>query len=168
MKIRAEQIRDIDIIREINDLAFKSDAEGKLIDRLRGENIDLISLVAEENDKVLGHILFSPASILDKGKSIEIMGLAPMAVLPTHQRKGIGSALIKEGLNRCIKIGYGAIIVLGHPEYYPKFGFVPSTKYNISCEYNVPEEVFMILELRKDFLKGISGIAKYHPVFNEM
>ena len=168
MIIRDEQINDIDVIKEINDLAFKSDAEGQLIDRLRGEKIDLISLVAEENAQVLGHILFSPASIHDKEKSTKIIGLAPMAVHPSFQRKGIGSALIKEGLNRCIKKGYGAIVVLGHPEYYPKFGFVPSVKYNISSEYDVPEEVFMILELRKDFLKGISGKAKYHPAFNEM
>jgi len=168
MIIRDEHINDINVIRENNNLAFKGEAEGKLIDRLRRENIDLISLVAEESGQVVGHILFSPASIHDKGKSTEIVGLAPMAVHPSFQKKGIGSVLIKEGLSRCIKKGYGAIVVLGHPEYYPKFGFVPSVKYNISCEYDVPEEVFMILELRKDFLKGISGIAKYHPAFNEM
>ncbi len=168
MIIRDECQNDFDKIGYINRMAFRGEEEGKLINKLRGEGVGLISLVAEERNNLMGHILFSPASIKAKEKSIEIAALGPMAVLPSFQRQGIGSALIHEGINRCIKAGYGAIAVLGHPEYYPKFGFIPSVKYGISCEYDVPEEVFMILELKKGSLHGIKGVVKYHKAFDEV
>lgn len=168
MNIRDEDQFDFKGIWDINKLAFQGEEEGKLINKLREEDVDLISLVAEDGLNLVGHILISPAIIKSEDKSIEIAALGPMAVLPTYQRKGIGSELIKEGIRRCIKAGYVAIAVLGHPEYYPKFGFLPSVKYGITCEYEVPEEVFMILELHKSFLNEITGVVKYHPAFNEI
>ena len=93
------------------------------------------------------------------------MGLAPMAVAPKHQRKGIGSALVRAGLDQCAQLGFGAVVVLGHPAYYPRFGFLSSTRYGIGCEYDVPEEVFMAVELQDGFLRGASGKVKYHAAF---
>lgn len=94
-----------------------------------------------------------------------ILGLAPMAVAPSHQRQGIGSALVRAGLERCRALGSGAVVVLGHPAYYPRFGFSPSVHFGIRSEYEVPEEAFMVLELQPGFLRGISGTVQYHAAF---
>ena len=96
------------------------------------------------------------------------MGLAPMAVASQYQHKGIGSKLIKAGLEQCQALGYDAVIVLGHPDYYPKFGFVPSVKYNIKSEYDVPDEVFMVLELVPGSLKDQQGVITFHEAFNNV
>lgn len=96
---------------------------------------------------------------------LKIMGLAPMAVAPSQQRRGIGSALVRAGLERCRALGAGAVVVLGHPAFYPRFGFVPSTHFNIACEYDMPEEAFMVMELERGFLRGASGTIRYHEAF---
>lgn len=93
------------------------------------------------------------------------MGLAPMAVLPSHQRRGIGSALVRAGLQHCRQLGIGAVAVLGHPDYYPRFGFRPSTRFGISSEYDAPAEAFMVLELQEGYLAGRSGVIRFHPAF---
>jgi putative acetyltransferase len=129
--------------------------------------IYVISLVAEEKLAVVGHIMFSPVK-LSGHSELRIMSLAPMAVAPEHQRIGIGSALVRAGIEQCKKLGCGAVVVLGHPEYYPRFGFSPSASFGISCEYDVPEEVFMILELQPDFLDGVSGKLEYHEAFSSL
>ena len=110
--------------------------------------------------------MFSPVS-LSGHPALRIMGLAPMAVAPQHQRKGIGSALVGAGLEQCKQLGFGAVVVLGHPAYYPRFGFSPSARFGIGCEYEVPEEVFMVVELQAGFLRGTSGKIKYHPAFSD-
>lgn len=167
MNIRFEQPEDIEKIRTVNLDAFESDTEANLVDSLRKTGVELISLVVEENGEIIGHILFSPVT-LDSDIRIKIMGLAPMAVLPDRQRKGIGTQLVNEGLKECKKAGYAAVMVLGHPDYYPRFGFEPSVNFGIKSEYDVPAEVFMVLELHKGVLKGKTGIIKYHQVFNEL
>jgi putative acetyltransferase len=164
MRIRPENTGDFDMVRKVNIKAFGQESEADLVDALRKSGIPLISLVTEEDNKITGHIIFSPVTI-DGCASISIAGLAPMAVLPEFQRKGIGSMLVKEGLKQCKQAGYSAVVVLGHPEYYPRFGFVPSSTYNIKSEYDVPENVFMILELPEGALKGCHGTAKYHENF---
>ncbi len=93
------------------------------------------------------------------------MGLAPMAVLPVHQRRGIGSSLVRAGLEACTQLGFAAVIVLGHAEYYPRFGFQPASRFALRCEYDVPDDVFMALELEAGILTGKTGTIQYHPAF---
>ena len=111
--------------------------------------------------------MFSPVS-LTGNSDLKLMGLAPMAVLPMHQNKSIGSNLVREGLEQCKSLGISAVVVLGHPEFYPRFGFLPSSQYNISSEYNVPEDVFMVKELISGALKRRAGQVKYHAAFNNI
>ena len=164
MNIRFEQPGDIEKIREVNLQAFETETEANLVEALRNADVELISLVAEENGEVIGHILFSPVILGD----LRIMGLAPMAVLPDRQNKGVGTKLVKAGLQDCEKAGYEAVVVLGHAGYYPRFGFVPSVNFGIKSEYDVPPEVFMVKELREGALKGAAGTVKYHPAFNQV
>ena len=116
----------------------------------------------------MGHILFSPVTIESKGTSFEAIALAPMAVLPAYQRKGIGSQLVRAGFEECRRLGHEIIVVLGHPDYYPRFGFVPAKQKGIDCEFEVPEEAWMILELREGALAGRRGIVRFQPEFHEV
>jgi len=166
--VRREEPRDIPAVRYVNERAFGRPAEANLVDALRGRQKVTLSLVAVQDDQVLGHILFSPITIEAGEKVFHAVGLAPMAVLPERQRQGIGSLLVRIGLAECRKAGYECVVVLGHPEYYPRFGFVPASKYGMTCEYDVPDEVFMAIELREGALLGRAGTAKYQPEFNEV
>jgi putative acetyltransferase len=129
VQIRAETDADHAAIHAVNAAAFPTAAEADLVDALRQQARPLISLVAEQDGVIVGHILFSPVT-LDSQPDLRIMGLAPMAVAPEHQRSGIGSALVRAGLEQCRQLGYQAVVVLGHPEYYPRFGFVPSVRFH--------------------------------------
>jgi len=166
MLIRAEEPGDWGAVRAVNVSAFETPLEANLVDALRGQAKPCVSLVAENDGAIVGHIMFSPVT-LSGHPALGIMGLAPMAVSPAHQRKGIGSALVRAGLERCQQLGIGAVVVLGHPAYYPRFGFLPSTRFGIGCEYEVPEDVFMVLELGASFLRSSSGTIKYHEAFRE-
>jgi putative acetyltransferase len=168
MKIREEQPSDVEKIWEVNSDAFETDAEANLVNALRNSGCTYISLVAEIENNVVGHILFTQVELIGNANKLNIMGLAPMAVLTTYQNKGIGSKLVKAGLEQCRSQGYAAVVVLGHPNYYPKFGFVPSVKYGIKSEYAVPDEVFMILELIPGSLNNHGGVIKYHEVFKSV
>lgn len=167
MIIRAEKPKDYPAIRSVNEAAFDTPAEANLVDTLRKVMNPVISLVAEENGTVVGHIMFSPVT-LSNNVGIKIMGLAPMAVLPNRQRKGIGSRLVRTGLARCKELGYGAVVVLGHAGYYPRFGFVPASQYGIRSEYDVPDDVFMAMELEPNYLHGVTGTIHYHPAFENV
>lgn len=167
MLIRAEQQKDWAAVHAVNVSAFDTPAEANLVDALREQAHPLISLVADDNGKILGHIMFSPVS-LPGDPELRIMGLAPMAVSPEHQREGMGSALVRAGIEQCRQLDFGAVVVLGHPAYYPRFGFSPSTRFCIGCEYDVPEEVFMAVELKPGYLDGASGKVKYHAAFSKL
>jgi putative acetyltransferase len=168
MIIREESADDAGGIRLVNKAAFETDGEADIVDLLREKDKFILSLVAEIEGQIVGHILFTPASINYKEKSFDVAGLAPMAVLPKFQKKGVGKALVNKGLELMHNTTYDAVIVLGHPEYYPKFGFEPASKYHITFELDVPDEAFMLLELKQGVLKNINGIAKYQPEFNEL
>ena len=166
MLIRKEKPEDIQGIRQINIKAFNTDAEADLVEALRESGVPLISLVAEEYGELVGHILFSPVTLDNHNSPISIAALAPMAVVPKYQNKGIGSRLVVEGFKCCQENGYTAVVVLGHPRFYSRFGFVPSVHCGIKSEYDVPAEVFMIKALEDTALKGHSGIIKYHRAFS--
>ena len=165
--IRIEEEKDWAAVHVLNVAAFETPAEANLVDALRQQARPVVALVAKENRAVVGHIMFSPV-VLSGHSGLMIMGLAPMAVAPERQRKGIGSALVRAGIEQCKKLGCGAVVVLGHPEYYPRFGFTPSASFGISCEYEVPEEAFMTIELQPGFLDGVSGRIKYHEAFSNL
>ena len=161
--VRAETAEDIPVIRRVNGLAFGQPGEAELVDALRAAARPYISLVAVSEGQVVGHIFFSPVT-LESEDSAFILGLAPMAVLPEYQRRGIGSRLVRAGLEECLRIGCDVVVVVGHSKYYPRFGFVPASQKGLKCEYQVPDEVFMVAELRPDALAG-RGLVKYRPEF---
>jgi putative acetyltransferase len=162
--VRAEQRADRQAIFAVNAAAFETNAEAELVERLGEQAHPLISLVAEQAGRTVGHILFSPVTVEGQG-GLFLMGLGPMALLPEQQRKGIGSALVRAGLDRCRESGVQAVVVLGHPQLYPRFGFEPASDFGLRCEYDVPDEVFMAMEIQPGILDGASGLVHYHPAF---
>jgi len=167
MQIRPEKESDWDAVHTVNVSAFETPSEANLVDTLREQAQLVVSLVAEENGEVVGHIMFSPVA-LPGYPELKIMGLAPMAVLPEHQRQGVGSMLVRAGMGICKQLGFGAMVVLGHPEYYPRFGFSSSPCFGLGCEYQVPEDVFMAMELQPGYLRDAIGTIKYHAAFSSV
>jgi len=167
LTIRPETPEDIDSVRYVNEQAFGQENESKLIEKLRNRGVLMISLVAIQDGEIVGHIAFSPVAIESRLSSFEAIALAPMAVLPRYQRKGIGSEMVRVGLEECRRLGHEIIVVLGHPDYYPRFGFVLAKPKGIDCEFEVPEEAWMILELREGALAGRRGIVRFQPEFKE-
>jgi putative acetyltransferase len=167
VRIRKERPEDITAIREVNKRAFGQTQEADIVDEIRDKCSDLVSLVAVMQNHVVGHILFSPATVESKNRTVGGMGLAPMAVLPEYQRQGIGSELIRTGIAQLKARRCPFVIVLGHAEYYPRFGFEPASRHGIRSECEVPDDAFMILVLNESGMHGISGVARYRPEFAE-
>ena len=168
MEIRAAIPEDYRTIFEINAQAFPTHAEASLVEllRQRPQFISELSLVADEDLVLVGHILFTPIAIdSPTGQSSTSLALAPMAVLPERQRNGIGSALVRNGLELAKKMNYDAVIVLGHPEFYPYFGFRPASAWGIRAPFEVPDEAFMALELTSGALNNVMGIVAYPKEF---
>jgi putative acetyltransferase len=166
IEICAEQLEDKDAVHQVNVAAFGRENEATLVARLRGV-ASTFSWVAVDLDRVVGHILFSPVAIEGEGECEGlILGLAPVAVLTEEQGKGTGSLLIQQGLVECARLGAKAIVVLGAPKYYRRFGFESAKNYGLRCEYDVPDEAFMVLELVQDALKNCVGMVKYRPEFS--
>ena len=163
--IRKESPADEIAIRALHNAAFESEAEARLVDTLRLEARPRISLVAMAGGRLIGHILFTPVTLDGANHGIHAVGLGPMAVHPERQREGIGSQLVETGIARCWVERQDVIVVLGHPEFYPRFGFVPADQFGLSCEWSVPSEAFMALELKRGVLDGNGGRVRYHPVF---
>ncbi len=164
IEIREEQPGDVEAIHRVVEQAFGQPQEAQLVDTLRKNCSELLSLVAVDGDDIVGHILFSPAVLAD----VHGMGLAPMAVTPAQQRDGIGSRLIRAGLAILEERGCPFVIVLGHADYYPRFGFEPASARGVRCEWEVPDDVFMLLVLDETTMNGVSGLARYRPEFAEL
>ncbi|WP_372642078.1 GNAT family N-acetyltransferase [Ancylomarina sp.] len=170
IQIRPEHKNDISPISMINDMAFGQEAEGNLIVKLRKTKnfIKDLSLVACMGNEIIGHILFSKIVIKNDTKEFESLALAPMAVIPEFQGLGIGSQLIKKGLEKATKLGYESVIVLGHENYYPRFDFAPASQFQILCPFEVPDASFMAMELKKGSLDGVSGCVVYPKEFKHL
>jgi putative acetyltransferase len=168
--VRRETPADYAAVETVNRLAFGQDREARLIEAVRqaAEYIPELSLVAEVDGQVVGHILFSPIAIRTAVKSAAALALAPMAVRPEFQRRGIGSQLVRAGLEACRRLGHARVIVLGHAAYYPRFGFAPASRWGIRTPFPAPDEAFMALELDPSALDGCAGVVEYPPVFNEV
>jgi len=168
LTVRAETTRDYAEVRRVNEAAFGRADEAVLVETLRTAVRPYVSLVAVEGGQLVGHIFFSPVWIEADASVTQALGLGPMAVLPEWQRRGVGSRLVREGLQECLRRGSEVIVVLGHPEFYPRFGFVRASEKGLRSEYQVPDEAFMVAELRAGALDGLSGLVKYHEVFGSV
>jgi putative acetyltransferase len=168
MLLRAEQSSDAAAIRDVNALAFGQPLEADLVDQLRQNCADALSLVAEDDGEVVGHILFTPVTIESGGRRVVGMGLAPMAVRPGNQRQGIGSALVRDGLAQLRARGCPFVVVVGHPEYYPRFGFERASRHGLRSQWEgVSDEAWMVLVLDAQAMTGVTGVACYRDEFNE-
>ncbi|HMP57741.1 MAG TPA: N-acetyltransferase, partial [Gemmatales bacterium] len=162
--IRPEAVADHEVVRHVNRLAFGRDDEAGIVDALREGGHAWVSLVAEVKGRVVGHTLFSDLPILTDSGTVSAVSLAPMAVLPEYQRKGIGSALVEKGLEVCRAQGHRIVVVLGHPEFYPRFGFTAKLAEPLSSPFG-GREAWMALELVPGALGGVSGWVCYPPPF---
>jgi putative acetyltransferase len=166
--IREEQPGDAGAIRIVNEMAFGQPAEAGIVDQLRAACPGMISLVALSGAEVIGHILFTPAFIQTEEEDVRGMGLAPMAVLPPYQRQGVGSRLVEAVLEALRARDCPFVIVLGHPGYYPRFGFLPASRRGIACQWDgVPDEAFMLIIFDERRMAGVTGVARYREEFNE-
>ncbi len=165
--IRSEKPADAEVIHSIHQSAFPTEAEARLVDRLRQEKKLALSLIAEVNDSVVGHVAFSPVSVEPGSPAMRGLGLGPVSVLPEWQGTGIGEQLITRGIEHCRRDGYWFVVVLGEPEYYERFGFRRASLFGLGNEYGV-DDPFMVLELRLDGLPEVSGIVRYVKVFSEV
>ncbi len=166
--IREEQPRETTAIRSVNERAFGRPDEADLVDALRRAGAVALSLVAEVDGEIVGHILYSPVVIDSAGGAHEAVGLGPMAVVPSQQRHGVGSKLVRASLELLRARGHRAAVVLGHPEYYPRFGFVRASSRGIRWEAPCPDEAFMVLELEPGALPSTGGVVRYRSEFGSV
>jgi putative acetyltransferase len=161
--VRTETPDDLEAIREVNRQAFGQADEARLVDALRDGGYARLSLVAEEGGRVVGHILFSDLPIVTPAGTLHALALAPLAVLPANQRQGIGSCLVRQGLRACAEAGHRIVVVLGHPDYYPRFGFSVQLAKQLKAPFSGP--AFMALELAPGALADVTGEIRYPPPF---
>ncbi len=169
MQFHPERPGDRGAVFSVVAAAFPTPAEARLVDALRAAGAHTLSWVARgETGEVIGHALFSPAQMERDGQSldVDILGLAPVAVHPDHQRRGVGAGLITSALDRLREAGHQAVVLLGHPTYYPRFGFRPGHTWVLACEFPSPPDAFMVMPLHKNALDDVEGgLVRYHPAF---
>lgn len=165
LDVRHETPEDEADVHTLNASAFETDAEARLVDALRASGSLTLSLVAILDGTLVGHIAFSPVVVEAKGRSVQGIGLAPMAVAPSHQRQGVGRRLIEEGLQHLRAQGHPFCVVLGHVDYYPRHGFVRGSAHGIRWEQG-HDEAFFVQALTPGGLEGVSGVVRYRPEFD--
>jgi putative acetyltransferase len=163
LRVRDETLHDREQVRTVNEAAFERTDEADLIDRLWVESAVLASFVAEVDSQIVGHIMFSRMTVETAQGPVAAVSLAPMAVLPGHQCRQIGSQLVRHGLAELRARGERIVIVLGHKQYYPRFGFSPEKARYLASPF--PPDAFMALELSDDALEGIRGEVRYPSAF---
>lgn len=166
MHIRRERPGDRAAVFAVNAAAFETELEARLVDALRGAARPLVSLVAERADELVGHILFTPVTVERNPGGLAVMALGPMAVAPPCQRQGIGGELVRRGLDECRRAGAAVVVVLGHPEYYPRFGFEPAARHGLRFRSAELDPFFMAQALAPGALAGLGGEVRYHPEFD--
>ena len=164
IQVRREETTDEAPIHVVNKAAFETHAEAALVDALRAEVGLFHSFLAEVDGRIVGHILLTPVDVVDKA-NWRAMALGPMAVLPEYQRHNVGSQLIHNALRLYPPEGHNVVFVLGHPEYYPRFGFRRMSEFGITCEFEAPDDVLMVTELTPGAIAGRTGEVRYHPLF---
>lgn len=172
IKIRQENKTDFDAVFHLIEQAFKTEAlsdhkEQFLVERLRKSSsfIPKLSIVAEIENKIVGHILVTKLKIINDHSEFVSLTLAPVSVLPEYQGNGIGGMLIRKAHKTAKELGYKSIVLLGHEKYYPKFGYELAEKYGIELPFDVPKENCMVIELTKNGLKGVTGRVEYPKEF---
>ncbi len=167
--VRAETPEDVRAIDVVNLSAFEGEAEAQLVGEVRGSSyfVPDLSLVAELNGRIVGHVLLSRMVLKRAAAGIEILALGPMSVVPSQSHRGIGSELIQAAVARAKPLGYGAIVVAGHPEYYQRFGFRPASEWQVSCNLTLPEDALSAMELKSGVLAG-GGQVEYPAVFRKL
>lgn len=165
VELRREAPGDEAAVRALNAAAFETDAEARCVDALRASGALALSLVAIADGAVVGHVAFSPVVVEAGGRVAHGVGLAPMAVAPAHQRRGIGGRLIAEGLSRLRAEGHTFCVVLGHLGYYPRHGFVPARAHGLRWAKG-HDEAFFVQALAPRGLEGVSGVLRYRPEFD--
>ena len=167
--IRAEKTDDAPGIRLVNERAFGRPGEAGLVDRLRRSCPEALSLVAEDDGQIVGHILFTPVVIESAPRRVTGMGLAPMAVLPARQGQSIGSRLVTRGLEALRERGCPFVVVVGHPEYYPRFGFERASRHGLASQWpGMSDAAFMVVLLDRDAMAGVAGVARYREEFDDV
>ncbi|HEU0113267.1 MAG TPA: N-acetyltransferase [Thermomicrobiales bacterium] len=169
MHIRESRQDDFAAIHYVHNQAFDRPDEARLVAKLQASGAATVSLVAVVDGQVVGHILFSPVEIVMEGdaKPMRAAGLAPLAVLPAWQRRGIGSQLARQGLAACRDAGFDGVVVLGDPAFYGRFGFRRASEFGLGNQYGVDDE-FMAIGLRSGALAGVAGVVQYLPEFSEI
>ena len=166
--IRRQQPADALRIREVNTQAFGQPDEANLVDKLRERCQEHVELVAVRGDEIVGHILFSPAAVECEGRTVTGAALGPMAVLPGHQRQGIGAKLVRSGVSILRQKNCPFLVVIGHPEFYPRFGFRPASQFGVQCDWDVPDAAFMMMVLTEEEMRGVRGKVRFRPEFSEV
>lgn len=169
IRVRKEEPQDRAAVFAVNEAAFGRADEARLVERVRASDafIPELSLVAELNGELVGHALFSRVHLVDADHREPLLGLGPIAVRPEYQRQGIGGALIREGVRLATEMGERAVALIGHPTYYPRFGFRPGRTFGWEVEFPVPAEVFMVLPLREGAAEQLSGTLRYSAAFHQ-
>ena len=167
VNIRPETTADYPAVRKVNLAAFDTATEADLADAMREapEYVPELSLVAELDGKIVGHALFSEVTVVQERGELRALSLGPIAVLPDYQRRGIGSAMIEHGHRRGRELGYPFVVLIGHPWYYPRFGYVPAREHGLITIWDVSDPVFMVCELESGALEHAAGEIQYPEPF---
>jgi putative acetyltransferase len=175
IELRSEQPEDAAAIREIHRLAFGRPAEADIVDSIRAADAAVLSMVAVELEgarsigdattPLMGHVLYTKVTVAGEDGGVSLLGLAPVAVLPSHQGRGVGTMLIEASLEQLRAEGCLAVVVVGDPQYYPRFGFLPGSRWGLRWEADAPDDVFMVVELFPGALAGIHGTVRFRPEF---
>lgn len=166
--VRTELPRDFDAVRVLLSLSFRREAEARLVDRLRAAGKLSVALVAEDKERILGHVVFSKNVVSVEGVPANLLVLAPIAVMPAFQRLGVGSALVSSGLERARAQGHAGVLVLGDPGFYARFGFVPAARFGLKSPVSAPAESFMAIELEPGSVAGLSGVVRYGHEYDDL